>query len=747
MATEKSSDGFLRRGLQRWRSRSLTAVRGAFVARMGLSVLAVLLMLGVAPVPPANASVGNGKIVFGWTFDFVLSTIDPDGLNLATLPSNCNANNNCERGIYYPAWSPDGTRLAWSNTNWILTINADGTGRTSLANDTNQYGNPTTRTADGTQVIARNPAWSPDGTQLAFVGCVDGAGVCRIYTMGSSGPSDPSDVVPVPDTARVSSGISWSPDGSKIAFTEYLQRTSGGHTFIDILVTTADLSTGDITHITSPAGLPDGDFVLDLNPDWSPDGSVIAFYRRVYHAPTGLSTPQSIWITNAEGTAVQNITRDSGGAESVNPAWSPDCTKIVYEHYDGLGGVDLYTINSDGSGATQVTDGTAYAVMPDWQTVPGTADVDCPTPMPDTTPPVVTGVADRPPDANGWYRSPVTIHWTAVDPDDPGLPAPPDTVASTEGANVSYTSDQACDLAGNCATGSLSISLDETAPFHNCAAPDGAWHAGDVTLACNGGDALSGLANSADASFSLSTSVAAGIETANASTDTHEVCDVAGNCSTAGPIAGNSIDKLAPQITVTTPAAGAVYLFRQPVPASFTCTDGGSGTGASGFCTGVPMAGGNVSTTTPGAQTFTVNSRDAVGNVAAPVSRSYAVRFAFGGFYAPIRNAPTYVNVVQAGRGVPVPFSVRDFFATSIFGTYGLSIFTSNSPTSAPIACPAATKNNVSQTTTLSGLRYISASGQYEYDWATATAWRGTCRALTLRFRDGTTQIVNFQFR
>ena len=66
----------------------------------------------------------------------------------------------------------------------------------------------------------------------------------------------------------------------------------------------------------------------------------------------------------------------------------------------------------------------------------------------DTTPPVVTGVADRPPDTNGWYRSPVTIHWSASDPDDPSVPTPPDTVASTEGANASYTSAQSCDTAG-----------------------------------------------------------------------------------------------------------------------------------------------------------------------------------------------------------------------------------------------------------------------------------------------------------
>ena len=69
------------------------------------------------------------------------------------------------------------------------------------------------------------------------------------------------------------------------------------------------------------------------------------------------------------------------------------------------------------------------------------------------------------------------------------------------------------------------------------------WHADNVALACTASDGGTGLANPADASFSLITSVAAGVENANASTDSRVVCDVAGNCTTAGPIGGNKIDR------------------------------------------------------------------------------------------------------------------------------------------------------------------------------------------------------------
>ena len=111
----------------------------------------------------------------------------------------------------------------------------------------------------------------------------------------------------------------------------------------------------------------------------------------------------------------------------------------------------------------------------------------------------------------------------------------------------------------------------------SCSAPDGRGTPTTSTLACTASDSGSGLANPADASFSLMTSVAAGTEKANAGTDSRVVCDVAGNCATAGPIAGNKIDRKAPSSLVTTPAAGAVYQLNQVVNAAYSCADGGSG--------------------------------------------------------------------------------------------------------------------------------------------------------------------------
>jgi hypothetical protein len=98
---------------------------------------------------------------------------------------------------------------------------------------------------------------------------------------------------------------------------------------------------------------------------------------------------------------------------------------------------------------------------------------------------------------------------------------------------------------------------DTTAPSISCAAPDALWHADNVALACTASDSASGLANPADASFLLQTSVPPGSEDGAASTDSRVVCDVAGNCATAGPIGGNRIDRKAPTISgfTLTPSA------------------------------------------------------------------------------------------------------------------------------------------------------------------------------------------------
>jgi len=115
----------------------------------------------------------------------------------------------------------------------------------------------------------------------------------------------------------------------------------------------------------------------------------------------------------------------------------------------------------------------------------------------------------------------------------------------------------AVDKAGNVeAARSATVRIDTTAPQVSCDAADGDWHAENVSIACAATDGGSGLAVAGDAAFNLSTDVAAGAEVDDASTGSRTVRDAAGNSATAGPVAGNKVDRKAPTFACDDPAAG-----------------------------------------------------------------------------------------------------------------------------------------------------------------------------------------------
>jgi hypothetical protein len=217
--------------------------------------------------------------------------------------------------------------------------------------------------------------------------------------------------------------------------------------------------------------------------------------------------------------------------------------------------------------------------------------------IPDVTPPTVALTATP---ANPTKAREAIFSWTITDPDnstgfssfcklDAGSVVPCTSgVAYTQLVDGQHTfTVNAADPAGNRSSDvSYSWLVDTTAPTLQCAAPDALWHATDVSLACTASDSGSGLASTSDASFTLSTSVAPGSETANASTGSRQVCDAVNNCAPAGPISGIKIDKKPPTITASaiTTTDNQPYTANswtnQSVQVSFSCIDGGSGVNA-----------------------------------------------------------------------------------------------------------------------------------------------------------------------
>lgn len=75
----------------------------------------------------------------------------------------------------------------------------------------------------------------------------------------------------------------------------------------------------------------------------------------------------------------------------------------------------------------------------------------------------------------------------------------------------------------------------------------------------------------------------------------------------------NVVDKTAPTITITTPAAGATYPINSNLNASFSCSDNAAGSGVD-TCVGTVADGSPISTATAGSKSFTVTARDLAGN-------------------------------------------------------------------------------------------------------------------------------------
>jgi Tol biopolymer transport system component len=323
---------------------------------LGLLASAVAVAT-VTAMPAGGKTPGqNGRIAFA-LFDPALDgtvtyTANPDGSHVEQLFSAAPSGE--------PRWSPDGSEVA------ILAPCTDGEENCAATIVDPDTGSVRQLKMLDPTLFTACIVWSPDGTRLACEGFGEpDSSRNGIYTIRSSDGGGLTRMTSSPGGYDMPGD--YSPQGKRLVFARfdqnenpvglYVVKTNGSH---------LQPITPQGTIVSSPG-------------DWSPQGNAIVFARRV-----SAGMRNSLWVVHSDGSGLREIRLQAqpacGGPISdpdsrgcIHPRWSPDGKKIIFSIFTATATGEIenvYTVNADGTGLTQVTHGGGTDGTPDWGTHP-----------------------------------------------------------------------------------------------------------------------------------------------------------------------------------------------------------------------------------------------------------------------------------------------------------------------------------------------------------------------------------------
>lgn len=199
-----------------------------------------------------------------------------------------------------PAWSPDGSRIAFQSfrdgRSQIYVMSADGTGQHNVSNS---------------EWHDEHPFWSPDGERLLFASnrgaTTEAPDNFDVFEMRLDG----SGVRRITETPEVETYPSFSPDGTRIAVRRVMPDGNW-----EVVVMEAD---GSNPRVVAPHPAADG------WPVWSPDGTRLVFSSE--RAGTA-----DLWLIDLETEELRRLTWDDE-ADERQPWFSPDGSRVAYARY------------------------------------------------------------------------------------------------------------------------------------------------------------------------------------------------------------------------------------------------------------------------------------------------------------------------------------------------------------------------------------------------------------------------------